>query len=1261
MSNEKWNKFPLAPNCVTIFGAGVAGMTAAHELVERGFQVQVWEKHADERRLGGGCDVGGMARTQWAAVNWPTEQDATRIQQNVNRDLSQRRALPIQHIEGYRFYFRWNPGKFQREIDLREVIDASAAGSYTTLSDSPEVAIAGLQGSLSGAIPFKQLEASLKCAGFNVNKEPDRSHNADRSGGTGEHGDSAVFKINEPKKPLWTKTVRIDNNFEADTTRIDFDAHGEPYLLFKRVDLSGVWQETAATFEDVNNLHLTIDAYGKNKLSAEERRRRAKYCLAEIHGLATEKPFSDEGASLDHDAVSTNGVHVYTLCLDGRPISVEVTATGWDRVTVVDAATDSTYTGATTCTIGALVRDIRMNLQAAAHSVDKVRLKFESDPETPGTLERSPATKLGIWLKQIKDAIERCCDRSDDADGSQFEYILDGRTIEVEIRSSDDPDRDRIVIQGRGKPDMRWQRMWDPGNPKANADTAPQAFAGVRACVTSRAQNSPLFGDTWVLYVEAAARHLQFLSEPEKRRCIRRMIEAFESMDQQLAGELADLKTQLRVPPTEADVLSTPYRAIEWHLNDKPPDVKVQLAIVMVDRFPYQVYDGVGEDMDVVVTFRWRDRWIPGEHGYRFFPSFYHHLFDTMKRTPLLDVNNKSAYAQAQERAVGIQFPEPVEYVETGQTTFDNLRPTSSHVLAFAGGQRPSQLSRFAVRSLEELRKYLNIIFGNRTQGGFGLDPRDAARMTLKVLQFATSCQKRREDYEEMSWWDYLGADTFSDAGQRLLEKWPEALVAMNARESDARTQWVPFVQLLLDQVRGNDGDRYRDGTLRGPTTEAWLNPWRRYLEAQGVEFIQGELTGFEVRTVTDGDSVAQQALWPVVECYDSRYIQDTAGAGGEAGDAGPQQDSPTPIRPGYFVVAVSAIDIPDLAESCTEALKKSGLPSHPNSDLKRALFVGDAQGSPLDEVLKSARPVGEFRHFAGIQYYFAEDVYWIDGHVYYTDSPWSLTSISQARFWQDKMDWEHGYRGVLSVIIGAWDKPGYNGKTAGQCNEGELAKEVWNQIQESMAGTRDRPGDVVGRFVRRTPQVDQLPEPLFWHLDQNLSQPSEEESIRDRREERSMNYTNRSPFLISRPGRFKDRPGVLKNGYTVEYGVVLAGYYTQTYTRVPSMEAANESARHAVNAILRHIGEHTEEGQPKYRRSFCDIWNPEDREVDDLEFLRDLDEKLCARDLPHLMDIVELDYLSEHLLRGGPDDPLDPLQLLARLRRLYRPAAERE
>src|SRR5215470_16902581 len=55
------------PAEVAIFGAGIAGLTAAHELIERNFRVTVYEPTPP----GPGqsvCSVGGLARTQWGCV-----------------------------------------------------------------------------------------------------------------------------------------------------------------------------------------------------------------------------------------------------------------------------------------------------------------------------------------------------------------------------------------------------------------------------------------------------------------------------------------------------------------------------------------------------------------------------------------------------------------------------------------------------------------------------------------------------------------------------------------------------------------------------------------------------------------------------------------------------------------------------------------------------------------------------------------------------------------------------------------------------------------------------------------------------------------------------------------------------------------------------------------------------------------------------------------------------------------------------------------
>src|SRR6187551_1458720 len=60
-------KHALNPPFVTIFGGGIAGLTAAHELVERGFYVQLIEEASDPYRPG--CPIlGGMAANQPARV-----------------------------------------------------------------------------------------------------------------------------------------------------------------------------------------------------------------------------------------------------------------------------------------------------------------------------------------------------------------------------------------------------------------------------------------------------------------------------------------------------------------------------------------------------------------------------------------------------------------------------------------------------------------------------------------------------------------------------------------------------------------------------------------------------------------------------------------------------------------------------------------------------------------------------------------------------------------------------------------------------------------------------------------------------------------------------------------------------------------------------------------------------------------------------------------------------------------------------------------
>jgi hypothetical protein len=535
----------------------------------------------------------------------------------------------------------------------------------------------------------------------------------------------------------------------------------------------------------------------------------------------------------------------------------------------------------------------------------------------------------------------------------------------------------------------------------------------------------------------------------------------------------------------------------------------------------------------------------------------------------------------------------------------------------------------------------------------------------VKLFQFMTSCSERRQEYAQMSWLDFLGGeDAFSDQFVKLLNAWPEALVAMDAETADARTHGAVLLQLTLDNLRAPS---FRDGTLNGPTSIAWMNPWRRYLEAQGVEFIHGKIDGFEaVEGHAEGPNKGKKIIWPTVECYEPRYTR---------------VDKKPALMPGYFVLALPAFEAQRMAVryAAAKQLGPSEPPLHEGRDLWRMAHLRLIEDRPdftkevwQQEDLSLPKPRGQLRHMVGIQYYFDEDVRWLDGHVYLPLSEWGLSAISQVRNWQDKHDWEYGYRGVLSVVFSIFDNPGTKGKNVWECKPEEIAEEVWTQIKNALNAD--------------------IPVPRYWHLDTNF-----DFDPKDKR------YENHSPYQIDMVGEWERRPGELTrpneiedpdeglnnrddddddddgqrwrrgtkkhrdlSKYDVSDGIVMAGTHMKTYTRLTTMEAANESGRHAANAILDHSekkDKRTISGN-RARVSPCDIWPIEDREVDDLDFFRDIDRELYRRGLDHFVDILDIaDFVSGALRGARPKngDPFDPLWVLAQLGRITKAQGRRQ
>jgi 15-cis-phytoene desaturase len=198
---------------------------------------------------------------------------------------------------------------------------------------------------------------------------------------------------------------------------------------------------------------------------------------------------------------------------------------------------------------------------------------------------------------------------------------------------------------------------------------------------------------------------------------------------------------------------------------------------------------------------------LPGEHGFRFFPGFYKHVIDTLRRIPY------GAHGSA----------------------YDNLQVATRMLLARAGQTEITWLARYPT-NLADLRAFIMELF---TPFGVPLD--ELGFFVNRLLQVATSCSERRlSEYENSTWWTFIDAANKSKAYQAYLaEGMTRSLVAMRAEESSTRTVGITDLQMLYGLI--SPGGIF-DRLLSGPTSDVWISPWTQYLEKLGVQFHTGSL-----------------------------------------------------------------------------------------------------------------------------------------------------------------------------------------------------------------------------------------------------------------------------------------------------------------------------------------------------------------------------------------------------------------------------------
>ena len=211
---------------------------------------------------------------------------------------------------------------------------------------------------------------------------------------------------------------------------------------------------------------------------------------------------------------------------------------------------------------------------------------------------------------------------------------------------------------------------------------------------------------------------------------------------------------------------------------------------------------------------------LPGEHGFRFFPGFYHHIPDTMRRIP---------------------------FAGNANGVWDNLVAASEARFSRSGGPDtivPMGLGK-SWSNPDDFRQSLSSVIATSAK----LPMSDAAYFAERLLVFMTSSDARRTgQWENIAWRDFIGAQRHSPEFRVLMSRTLTTLLVA-AKDDHASTRTIGSMgeQFLGNPLQiGNDGPL--DRLLNGPTSQVWIEPWTRRLGELGVRFVTARLRRLEVR-----------------------------------------------------------------------------------------------------------------------------------------------------------------------------------------------------------------------------------------------------------------------------------------------------------------------------------------------------------------------------------------------------------------------------
>lgn len=372
--------------------------------------------------------------------------------------------------------------------------------------------------------------------------------------------------------------------------------------------------------------------------------------------------------------------------------------------------------------------------------------------------------------------------------------------------------------------------------------------------------------------------------------------------------------------------------------------------------------------------------------------------------------------------------------------------------------------------------------------GALQLPPDEAAVFAQRLLVYMSSSDERRlGQWDNTTWPAFLRAPGKSQDYQRVLvNTFTRALSATKTASASAHTTGLVFENLVYNLL-GRNNEGAADRVMNAPTNEAFIDPWESHLRNLGVQFRLG---------------------WSV----DDLVLSHDRITAAQVTDPGGISQK---VAADFFVCALPI-------QFAGQVWNKAVRAADPRLNTAAAL---------------------DTEWMVGMQFYLNRPTPIANGHTFYVDSPWELTTTSQAEFWDRDIPAMYGdgsVQEILSTIIAEWDVPGIlYGKPAKELTPDQIAKEVWAQLKQSLNDT--------GQTVLDDSSL------VSYFLDPALTGLG------------GANPQNADELMTHPVGSWKQRPTTR----TAIPNLVLAGDYVQTPINGASMEGANTSGRMAANAIL--------------------------------------------------------------------------------------------